>query len=300
MSLRDPLEASAGPGAAIGGRAYEAHLGGGERIGLVLEAPGGEPPVGCAAEAAGQMARVEPLLALLEAWLAPAAEAPQELDWQWPANLAEAPSAGAKARWAGPGIAAELTLPWPLLRRLAPPPEPLARQLQWRPVAATLVLATVTLSPQERAALEPGGALLLPASFEPDWIARLRAVEEPGPGGLAVRLSLSLSSSSSAVRQCLAADDLPAAGASGGDPPGREGWELRNPLPAPLAPELLLGWRDEPVQVDFGRPVGLWCPIPGATASGRAPEALRAEGRLVPWGEGHAMCIESVGGDSAA
>lgn len=271
MRLLNPMEAALRPipMAAPGG--YEAPAAEGT-LRLVLETVSGQPPA-CAAEAAVRLAQAEPLLAAVEAWCGRAFE------WSW-AGSGEAPTGGATARWAGAGVGACLTLPWALLRQLSPPPWPLAHQLQWLPVAAELVLAVLSPAPEEQQALEPGGAVLLPASFEPDWFACLQAEGEGAAGGLRVLLDMS----AGALRPC------PASAAVGAEPPPKA-WALSCAWPEPLPPEQLLGWRDEPLPIDLTRRVALWQHAAGV------PAVCRAQGRLLPWGEGRALWIESVQGE---
>jgi hypothetical protein len=286
MKLLEPIEAPLG----IRG-VYEASTDHGD-LRLELETVSAAAPA-CAAEAALRLALAEPLLQALEEWLEALPGSAGPPDWQWQGAPGQGPAGGAVARWAGPGVGASLGLPWSLLRRLPPPPDALARELLWLPVEAELVLATLTLPPEEEAALEPGGALLLPASFEPDWIACLRAADERTGGLLVV-----VDPAGTAVRQCIGAQEPGVASAA--DLPEPDCLSLRCALPQALAPELLLGWRDEAIAVDLGRPVDLACPPPGATLAGPAPEIRRAQGRLMPWGEGRALWIEAVGGSSAA
>jgi hypothetical protein len=262
--------------------AYEAPTAEGP-LRMALETVSGQAPV-CAAEAAVRLSQAEPLLGALETWLTEAGLAAPE--WAWRAGPASLPPGAAWARWAGVGVGVRLGLPWALLRRLPPPPPAVA--LQWSAVTAEWVLATLMLGEAERAALEPGGALLLPASFQPEWWARLRAADEPAPGGLLVVLD----PPGGAARLCLAVDDTAALCAN--PPLEGERWEVRAPLAAPLTPELLLGWRDEPLPLNLDQALSLWRVVPGS-----AP-ACWSRGRLLPWGEGHALALDAVAGAAGA
>lgn len=275
-ALHDGAGVAEAPPAGAG--AYEAPTADGP-LRLALETVSGQPP-GCAAEAALRLALAEPLLAALEDWLAMAAPPMPAPEWTWCAGPAGPSDSAAVARWAGVGVGARLALPWALLRRLPAPPAALAARLQWTPVAAEWVLATLALSEAEREALEPGGALLLVPSFEPDWCARLRAVGEPAPGGLPALLDVA----GGAACPCPGAEE--AAAPTSED----ERWELRSPLSAPLAPELLLGWRDEPLPLELAQPLLLWRLPPGQAA------LPWAAGRLIPWGEGQALALDTVNG----
>lgn len=241
------------PPTPVGAGAYAAVMPEGT-LGLALETVSGQPPAG-AAEAAVRLAQAEPLLAGLELWLAQAPRPAAPPEWVWCATPVAPPSGAALARWAGVGVGARLALPWALLRRLPAPPPALG--LQWSPVAAEQVLATLELSAADRAALEPGGALLLPGSFASGAAAGLRAADEPAPD----------------------------AG------PGGEHWEVRRAVSAPLSPEHLLGWRqDEPLPPNGDAPLTLWRLVAGE------PPAPWARGRCVPWGEGHALLLDEIAG----
>lgn len=286
MRLLNPMEATTRPfpsATAVG--AYDAFVTEG-RLTLTLETVSGQPPA-CAAEAALRLALVEPLLAALEAWCGRGAGGAQAPEWQWRTEPAEPPVRGATLRWAGVGVGARLTLPWALLRRLPPPPPHSVLQAgPWSPVAAELVLAALVPAAEERAALEPGGAVLLPASFEPDWLARLRAADEDARGGTWVVLD----PVAGVAATCAAGEDS-ATSLAGGQPPGVV-WELRCSLPEPVALDLLLGWRDEPLPVSLAQRVALWQVGPTG-----APAQCLAEGRLMPWGEGRALWIDAVQGE---
>jgi hypothetical protein len=285
MRLLNPMEATTRPfpsATAVG--AYDAFVAEG-RLTLALETVSDQPP-GCAAEAALRLALAEPLLAAIEAWCGQGSHSAEAPEWQWRTGPAETPGHGATLRWAGVGVGARLTLPWALLRRLPPPlSHRVLQQAQWSPVAAELVLAALVPTDEERAALEPGGAVLLPASFEPDWLARLRAADEDGPGG-----SWVLDPVAGVAATCAASEDSATVHA-GAQPPGVV-WELRCVLPESVAPELMLGWRDEPLPVGLAQRVGLWQVGP----TGAAAQCL-AQGRLMPWGEGRALWIDAVQGE---
>ncbi len=196
---------------------------------------------GCAAEAALALARLEPLLAVLDGWCEHAGV--RLFDWAWgEAPPAESPT-GARARWPAHGDAlAELHLPWPLLRRLGAPPEALTKQLAWHDAPARLVLAELVLSGEDEAALEPGALLLLAPSFDAHWRGRLQPAGEPGNAAWRVDAE---------------------AGAQ------------------PVA--ALCGW-----------PGASDAPAPPAQLQLRHGETLRAHGRLLPWGRGHALLIEQA------
>jgi hypothetical protein len=270
-------------GAAPGRGRYEAATAHGP-VSLVIETDRGEPPAH-AADAALRLALAEPLLAVLDGWLGDLLA-----DWQWCGGEVAAAPGAAQARWVGAGCHARLTLPWPLLRGLAPPPAEVTR-LRWLPTPAEWVLATLAPAPGEAALLEPGGVVLLPASFEPGWPARLRAQGEAGAAGQCMHVDV-------AAGQAQPADPGPGAqerferfervaALPREDALAGERWELRMPLALPLPPAQLLGWLPAPLPFDVSQAAALWA-VDGARAR------HLARGRLLPWGDGQALWIEAL------
>jgi hypothetical protein len=140
------------------------------RISAAEVPPTTTPP--CAAEAAIVLDAAGELLDALAAAGLAADEA-----WQWTAQP-PLPVSGARGLWQADGVQALLTLPWTALRSLARAPR--LPGLQWQAVPAECLLAQWRFSDEERAALEPGGALVLDAPCH-----RARARSEPGlPGDL--------------------------------------------------------------------------------------------------------------------
>lgn len=222
-------------------------------------------PAGCAVEAALALPSAEPLLAALDAWCEAAGVALP--DWAW-CGAAPAPAgACAQALWRGHALAAELRLPWPLLRRLGPPPAALAAALHWQPLAARLWLAELDLGPEDQAALEPGALLLLAPSFAAPWRGRLRAEDETAEAGVVMDLA---------------------------DP------DAPRPVPALPAPGSAAAWRVGAALEAV--PVAALCGWPEGQGAIRLPpalwlwhgDALRAAGRLVPWGRGAGLRIERL------
>jgi len=239
-------------------------------------------PAAHAAEAALLLDRCDALLDALDAWLHSA------LDWRWieaaAAVAAAQPYASAQGSLEGddgaaPALTWRLEVPWVLLRSVGAPPEALAQRLQWDAVPAVVVVSQPAIDEAELRLLERGGAIVLPESMRSPWHGLLHAPNESAGHGLVVELP--------------GADSLRLAGAAApvGDPAdgsGRPGCEVRMTTPHPLSPEQLAGWA-EGSKLELTPRAGLWrC----AGASG--PERLLAGGRLLPWGDGWAMLIESV------
>lgn len=229
---------------------------------LTLQDGAGLAP-GCAAEAALRLAEAEPLLAALEAWWG------ENLEWNWDADATSSASE-AKAQWTGPGLTARLDLPWALLRQRPAPMGELAAMLRWAPATAHVVLAALDPSPAEEALLEPGGVLLLPASFEPAWRVELRAEGEPEG------MALSIERPEQPAWKPAPAQRV------------RGSWEVRCEMTAVDA-EVLAGWRapDGGVRLPAEGGATLW-----ETPAGE-PARRRATGRLLPWGCGNALWIDA-------
>ena len=257
-----------------------------QRAWLNVQLPAGQNAPRHAAEAALLLHEVEPLLVVLDAWLlgSPCAEP----DWRWCETPAPA-LPQAVACWkpgAEMGWTVTLGLPWTLLRRLPPPPPTLVPALQWQAADAVAVLAQPELSGQELAALEPGGALLLKAAFEPRWLGRLRAAAEPACVGLPVHWA--------APGQPQAVPGVASEAAPGSPVPPLE---VRCFSRAPLPAEVLAGWSTPALAPEpaWQAEISLW-----STGRAEAPaECCLARGHLLPWGRGQAMSIAAVGPDAS-
>ncbi|HEY6510718.1 MAG TPA: hypothetical protein VI032_01995, partial [Burkholderiaceae bacterium] len=239
-------------------------------------------PAAHAAAAALLLDRCDALLDALDAWLHTA------LDWRWieatPTAAATHPCASAQGaiEGANASVAAltwRLEVPWALLRGLGAPPEVLARRLQWGAVPAVLVVSQPAIDEAELRLLERGGAIVLPESMHAPWQGLLHAPQEDARDGLVVELpgadSVRLGAAQAAARD-------PA------EPTGRPFCEVRMTTTRPLAAEQLAGWA-EGSSVELAPRASLWrCAGPSGA------ERFLAGGRLLPWGDGWAMLIESV------
>jgi hypothetical protein len=239
-------------------------------------------PAAHAAAAALLLDRCDSLLDALDAWLHVA------LDWRWieatSADEAARPCATAQGTIEGddPVAAAQswrLEVPWALLRSLGAPPEALAQRLQWGTVPAVLVISQPAIDEAELRLLERGGAIVLPESMRSPWHGLLHAPEESAGHGLVVELP-----TADSVRLAGA----PAAAGDLAEPTGRRFCEVRMTTTAPLPAEQLAGWA-EGSTVDLAPRASLW-----RCAGPSGPERYLAGGRLLPWGDGWAMLIESV------
>jgi hypothetical protein len=230
-----------------------------------------------AAAAAILLHGVEALLSPLDDWSG------AELDWRWvDAPAPDGQGVHASARWHGGSTAHECVVSWPwtALRSLPPPPADLAARLEWPMVDAVLVLAELQIDRAELELLEPGGAVLVPQSLQPPWQGLLRGAEAAPQASVAVDLSIPW-------RPRLAtAPALP--GAVVADP-ARAACELRLDLPLGVSAQRLAGWRREG---DAGEIVRLDEGVLRATLcqGGRT----MAGGRMMPWGDGWALAVETV------
>jgi hypothetical protein len=263
--------------------------------GFVALAPGGPArlqvhgdAVEHAVDAAIELHRCDALLRAVDAWTGLA------LEWRWDASLWSLPSGGthACARWS---IASDdrvqglLELPWTLLRTLAPPALQADVRLNWPSVSAVLAASQLRVTALELSHLEPGGAVLLPGSWRPDWRGALRAADEASLHGVGVPVEMQ---DMTALRLAAYGDPgLPAVTDGPGDDDKDTGLpcEIRLALPRALPADRLAGWCVGEPLVAPGLHASLWRCERGAAA----PLAL-ATGRLMPWGEGWALHIESV------
>lgn len=254
------------------------------------------PVLAHALDAAIALQRCEPQLQALEAWIG------QALDWRW-TEIPIAPAgrgSQVRAAWqldagAGePGAArGSIELPWALLRALPAPGPALAALLRWPLLPTRLVLSCPRLAAEDLALLEPGGALLLPESFDAGapWRGRLRAAGEHAGAGVPVALD-----DPRAPRLLACADGAPAGaagatGATGGAGASGPGpaCEVLLDLPHGLNAQLLAGWQGGAVLAQAGPGASLWL------AEAGQPALCAARGRLLPWGGGWALAIEALG-----
>jgi hypothetical protein len=229
-----------------------------------------------AVDAALALHRCEPLLCALQAWTGLA------LDWRWDATACS-PAAGshACARWRlDPTLEGSLELPWALLREL-PVPDTALAALHWPALPAVLAVSQLRLGAEELARLEPGGAAVLPDSLLPGWHGLLRAADEPAGRGVPVALP-----SPAAPRLAPRHAHRAALQCDGND--GRVACEVRLATPE-LPADRLAGWRDDEPLADIGPQASLW-----RCAGSHGSAQSLAVGRLMPWGDGWALAIETA------
>ena len=245
-------------------------------------------PVRHAADAALALFRCEALLDPLQTWSA------LPLDWRWLAAPGQRLSAATHgcARWQrrsdGSAGSAEamclVSAPWPLLRSMAPPPVELAAILRWQLLPVVLSASHFRLEEDELALVEPGGAIVLPDSLQAPWRGRLRGAAETPLAGLGASVTLDSPTAARLVRGHAGG----VAGSSEGRDP-RVACEVRLAMPHPLPGDRLTGWLDEEALLVAGAQASLWCsPDP------REPALCLAEGRLMPWGDGWALAVETL------
>lgn len=238
-------------------------------------------PDGAARHAAGAaivLHDCEPLLAGLDEWSGP------PLAWRWTQSPAAVAVPGAAhIEWRA--ARARLACPWAWLRERRAPRGTWADELQWPAVPARLVGARLRLPTEALGTLEPGGALVVPQSMMPSWHGVLSAADETADGG-GVTVALAGVAGASADAPLFAPGFNAAASLLPYGDAADALCELRLELPNPLAADRLAGWSDGPVG-PAGPRAELWrC----ADASGAARRL--AAGRLMPWGDGHALAVE--------
>jgi len=266
----------------------------------------GDGPAAHAAAAALALQRAAALLQSIDDWLGD--DAP---DWRWQPVPVTRPDPAA-LRLPGRDGGHQLIAPWRWLRALPAPSEALAARLQWPAIEARLAIARLRLAADELQQLEPGGAVLLPASMRPGWTGLLRGSAEDADAGVPVALD---DPARPQLLQGSAATPLepasrraghaagPGAGRAAGPDPGLGAGagagagagrlcELRLHLSCTLPADCLAGWRAEPLHqaVVPDLAATLW-----QLAAAREPERCLAHGRLLPWGDGWALLIGGLG-----
>jgi hypothetical protein len=231
-------------------------------------------PARHAADAAIALDRYAPLLDALEMWFDHA------LDWRWLPTQSALVTPHATVGYRDGGSAhseCEIGVPWALLRGLSAPPPAMAELLHWPAIPAVLTAAALDIPPAELAELEPGGALVLPESLRPDWQGRLRASDEPAGQGVAVSLAIPTEPRVVSARS-----------ASSGEP---SAYEVRLDSRKAMSADQLTGWSECVIgEIDDG--ASLWhCGIE------RDADRCVARGRLIPWGTGWALAIETLCGE---
>lgn len=231
-------------------------------------------PARHAADAAVLLHDCEDLLAGLDAC------AGQALAWRWSptAPAGQALAAQARTHWRAPPC--QLFAPWAWWRSLPAPAEPWRRQLQWPEVPVVLGIARLRLSDADLTQLEPGGAVMLPASQQPGWRGLLRCADESMLGGVPVDLASPLS-------PALAADGRFAEGLVAFGDAGVP-CEVRLTVPPAMSGERLAGWSAAGLG-PAGPAASLW-----RCAGEHGPARRLAEGTLMPWGDGWALALQSV------
>ena len=238
-----------------------------------------------AADAAVALMRCEALLDALDEWLGAA------LDWRWIAAPAAVTSTAshARAHWRPDDAekgkkeqGCRLELPWSLLRAAPAPDETLARQLHWADVPVVLAIAQFSIERGELSLLEPGGAVVLPASMQAGWHGTLRAVDEPLSASSGVPVALTSPWSPRRVRAGAHSDTRERAVEK------RVACEVRLAVPHAVAADRLGGWFEGDLG-EVGSRAGLW-----RCATEREPATCLAAGELMPWGDGWALAIRDL------
>jgi len=230
--------------------------------------------IGHAAAAAVVLQQAGALLDALDDWSA------LELDWRW-TPVPQAADAGSHvvARWPADdeaAVAAHLVLPWALVRHMPPPVGLLRDGVRWEPTQAIVVVARLALGADDVAALEAGGAVVLPESMHADWRGVLRARGEPLDSGTPLALAVPH------APQVVARDH---GGRAPAGEPGTIACEVRLDRTPMVAIHRLAGWSTGDIG-NLGSQASLWrCDGPPRRCAG---------GSLMRWGDGWALALESL------
>lgn len=219
-----------------------------------------------AAEAAIAFARFAGVVTAIETW------AGEAFNWRW-ATRPSLPLGATAMFGTNAHTPCRIEFPLPLLRALPAPPDTFAARLQWDSVPIVLAIAGLDLSDAELDHIEPGGAVVLPASLDPDWRGTVRGADEPVACGLVVALGAAPRISV----QVLTAAAVPAVSSA---------YEVRLNDCASLPADQLVGWSEFSLR-DLSTDASLW-------RTGGIQADCLAKGRLMPWGSGWALAIESV------
>ncbi|MEP7280380.1 MAG: hypothetical protein ABI696_00265 [Rubrivivax sp.] len=240
-----------------------------------------------AADAAIALGDCEPLLAGIDDWAA------EPIEWRWrgPASGSGDDDEPAVRSWlVWPGGRAMLTCPLDWLRARAAPQGDWARELALPALAATLVGGRMRVPVGALCDLEVGGAIVLEPSFRPAWYGVLSANGEEARSDLAgstVALAGVADATPALPRFVSGVDRTTVLQAVGNaDDPL---CELRLALPNPVAAAGLAGWCAGPVG-PAGPAASFWlCGDP------LRPARRLAGGQLMPWGDGWALAVQTLG-----
>jgi hypothetical protein len=225
-----------------------------------------------AVDAALALDDCEELLAALDTWCG------SPLDWRWQPVCAAPPTdAQIALRWRGGFV--RLLCSWQWLRALTPPPAALAERLHWPPVPVVVCAGLLRASAAELQQLEPGGAVVVPAAMSTPWAGALRGVDEAPQAGIALQID------KPAAPRLMPRRAAPAAAGN-----GDVLCEVRLAAAPVLMGEHLAGWREGALDLrEFDQRASLW-----RCAGAGAPAQRLAAGRLLPWGDGHVLLLETV------
>ncbi len=143
-----------------------------------------------------------------------------------------------------------------------------------------LVVSRFRLAVEELKQLEPGGAVVLPESLSPPWQGWLRAADEPAHPGLGVPVDLAQPSTPRLLPATAHTAEAQQADL-------RIPCEVRLGVVHALAADRLGGWCEGETLDQVGATAVLW------RSAGARPARL-GTGRLMPWGSGWALALESL------
>ncbi len=236
--------------------------------------------------AALRLGRAEALIRQLEDWLG----VPLDLE---PGAMPPPRDDHLRVTWTPPGSdtgaavkKAVMHLPLDALAHLAAPPAALAAAMRWAALPCEVMVSNALVPHRQLALLEPGGLMLVPASFEPFWRCQARLCAHPA---LAFSAELDAGQqrlifepyASNTAHQPAAhpAAETPAADAELVD------IVLRQRLP--IAVDRLTGWAEQPL-FELGRTLAAF------EVEISSPRGVLAHGDLMPVGNGYGVFVRAI------
>lgn len=233
-----------------------------------------------------RLGRAEALICLLEDWLGvpldlePGVMTPPQDDHLRVEWTPPAPDAATTVRKAA------LCLPLDALVHLAAPPAELAAAMRWDALLCEVTVSSAVVMHRQLALLEPGGLMLVPASFEPFWCCQAR---------LCVRPALAFSAELDAGQQRLIFEPYESKSANQpgarmvADTPAADAElidiVLRQSLP--IAVDRLTGWAEQPL-FELERTLSAF------EVEIRSPQGVLAHGDLMPVGNGYGVFVRTI------
>ncbi|MCF6211504.1 MAG: hypothetical protein L3K24_12740 [Gammaproteobacteria bacterium] len=232
------------------------------------------------------LGRAEALIRQLEDWLG----VPLDLE---PGAMTPPRDDQLKVTWTPPDSETEaavkkavMHLPLDALAHLAAPSAALAEAMRWETLPCQVTVSSAAVPQRQLALLEPGGLVLIPASFEPFWRCQAR---------LCARPALAFSAELDAGQQRLIFEpyqsktaNQPAARLTAETPAADAELTdivLRQRLP--IAVDRLTGWAEQPL-FELERTLAAF------EVEISSPQGVLAHGDLMPVGNGYGVFVRAI------